>query len=97
MTVVSEGVVIGGNNASYIKDLFPYNQDSSVFNNVLPVAPKVRQEKILVWQIGLAVAAGVILLALMIFGLYKVGFFRRSRTFDESNGANEKLIKGRKE
>jgi hypothetical protein len=94
LTVVSKAEVVFGQNASYITDSNPFNNDHSTYTILIPAKPPISKEKIAVWQIGLAVAAGVILLTLMIFGLYKVGFFRRSRIDDSSNGANEKLIKG---
>ena len=37
-----------------------------------PVTPKTVKERVAVWKIVLAVLAGIILLALLIFGLYKV-------------------------
>jgi hypothetical protein len=99
VSIVSEGDLVMGTNASYISDPELWNQQSQVITNIMPIVRKLRrEEKIAVWQIGLAVAAGVILLALMIFGPYKVGCFRSSRTFDESNGQNQKLIeKNRKD
>ena len=41
VTIVSEGEVVMGTNASYIIDKKPWNQQSQVLNNVIPNYRKV--------------------------------------------------------
>eukprot|EP00794_Sanderia_malayensis_P003153 gene3153-3622_t len=75
--VRSRASVAIGVNASYIKDPNPNNNKASVSTRLKPEIPKKAIERVEVWKIVLAVIAGIILLALLIFGLYKLGFFKR--------------------
>lgn len=78
LTVTSYGSVTLGQNASYLNDPNPKNNVNELFTVINPVLVKPKKE-IAVWIIALAVVAGIILLALLIFGLFKLGFFKRNR------------------
>ncbi|XP_066929042.1 integrin alpha-3-like [Clytia hemisphaerica] len=78
LTIVSNGKVELGQNISYITDPDPNNNYNDVYTIINPVLVKAKS-KIAVWIIALAVVAGIILLALLVFGLFKLGFFKRNR------------------
>eukprot|EP00795_Rhopilema_esculentum_P014661 gene14661-5750_t len=71
LSVVSHASVAVGSNASYISDPNMLNNKASVFTVLYSEAPKPVKERVAVWKIVLAVLAGIILLALLVFGLYK--------------------------
>lgn len=81
LTIVSHGMVELGTNVSYISDPNPDNNENELYTVINPVfAAKGKDSGIKQWQIALAAVAGCLLLALLIFALYKVGFFKRKRT-----------------
>ncbi|XP_047136920.1 integrin alpha-7 isoform X1 [Hydra vulgaris] len=80
LTVVSSAEVSVGANTSYLADPNNNNNAIEIFTNIQPVFAPVSKEKIATWMIALAAIAGIILLALLVFGFWKLGFFKRKRT-----------------
>jgi len=78
LSVVSYATVAVGLNASYISDPNRNNNNASIFTVLYSEVPKTVKERVAIWKIILAVLAGIILLALLVFGLYKLGFFKRT-------------------
>jgi len=97
LQIVSEADVSIGVNATYINDPNLMNNHVEIYTFANPVFPPKSQEKIAIWIIALAVIAGVILLAVLIFGLYKLGFFKRQRTYGETENdkADSALLGGK--
>lgn len=85
LTIVSEGRVDIGTNASYIFDPDMSNNALELFTIVNPdFAPKEKERKL--WVYVIAALAGVVLLALLICGLWKLGFFKRKRVDSSKYG-----------
>uniref|UniRef100_A0A674B4Q8 Integrin, alpha V n=1 Tax=Salmo trutta TaxID=8032 RepID=A0A674B4Q8_SALTR len=84
--------------ASFSVIEMPYNKNlvSELPSNAITVSMsviwvKVDPEPVPGWVVALAVLAGLLLLALLIFIMYKLGFFKRVRPPQEDNTEKEQL------